>query len=72
MVETRIIPSKPALILEGETKNLVVTDLHIGFEANLASNFPDDHTMVLFIFVFLEIVECHCSFGRCQKKNNKE
>ncbi len=38
MVETRIIPSKPALILEGETKNLIVTDLHIGFEANLASN----------------------------------
>ncbi|HET6517537.1 MAG TPA: metallophosphoesterase [Nitrosopumilaceae archaeon] len=38
MVETRIIPSKPALILEGKTRSLVVTDLHIGFEAVLASN----------------------------------
>ena len=38
MVETRIIPAKPALLLEGETRNLIVTDLHIGFEANLASN----------------------------------
>ena len=38
MVESRIIPSKPALMLEGESKNLVVTDLHIGFEASLASN----------------------------------
>jgi len=38
MVSTRIVPSKPALILEGEKKNLIVTDLHIGFESNLASN----------------------------------
>lgn len=38
MVETRIIPSKPALILEGSSRNLIVTDLHIGFEATLASN----------------------------------
>ena len=38
MVETRIIPSKPALILEGKNRSLVVTDLHIGFEANLAAN----------------------------------
>jgi len=38
MVETRMIPSNPALILEGETRNLIVIDLHIGFEANLASN----------------------------------
>lgn len=38
MVETRIIPSKPALILEGVNRSLVVTDLHIGFEAGLASN----------------------------------
>ena len=37
MVETRIVPSKPALILEGESRNLIVTDLHIGFEANLFS-----------------------------------
>ncbi|MFB5611313.1 MAG: metallophosphoesterase [Nitrosopumilaceae archaeon] len=38
MVETRLVPSKPALILEGDTKNLIVTDLHIGFEASLAAN----------------------------------
>ena len=37
MVTTRIVPSKPALILEGEKKNLIVTDLHIGFESNLAA-----------------------------------
>ena len=35
MLQTRIIPSKPALILEGKKKNLVVTDVHIGFESNL-------------------------------------
>jgi len=38
MVTTRIVPSKPALILEGKKKNLIVTDLHIGFESNLAAN----------------------------------
>ena len=38
MVQTKIIPSKPALILEGKNKNVVITDLHIGFEGNLASN----------------------------------
>jgi metallophosphoesterase superfamily enzyme len=38
MLQTRIIPSKPALILEGEKKNLIVTDVHIGFESNMASN----------------------------------
>ena len=38
MLQTRIIPSKPALILEGEKKNLIVTDIHIGFENNIASN----------------------------------
>ena len=38
MVQTKIIPSKPALMLEGKNKNLVITDLHIGFEGNLASN----------------------------------
>ena len=32
MLQTRIIPSKPALILEGKKKNLIVTDIHIGFE----------------------------------------
>lgn len=38
MLQTRIVPSKPALILEGEKKNLIVTDIHIGFESNMASN----------------------------------
>ena len=38
MLRTRIIPSKPVLILEGNEKNIVVTDLHIGFENSLASN----------------------------------
>jgi len=38
MLQTRIVPSKPALILEGEKKNLVVTDIHIGFESSMASN----------------------------------
>ena len=38
MVQTRIVPSHPALILEGKNRTLVVTDLHIGFEANLAAN----------------------------------
>ena len=32
MLQTRIIPSKPALILEGKKKNLIVTDIHLGFE----------------------------------------
>ena len=38
MVETKIVPSQDALILEGKTRNLVVTDMHIGFESSLASN----------------------------------
>ena len=38
MLQTRIVPSKPALILEGEKKNLIVTDVHIGFENSMASN----------------------------------
>ncbi len=38
MIETRIVPSKPALILEGKKKHLVVTDIHIGFENSMASN----------------------------------
>lgn len=38
MLKIRIIPSKPALILEGVKKNLIVTDLHIGFENTLKSN----------------------------------
>ena len=35
---TRIVPSQPALVLEGKSKDLVVTDLHIGFESALAGN----------------------------------
>lgn len=38
MLQQRIIPQKPALIIEGQKKYLVVTDLHIGFESSLASN----------------------------------
>ena len=38
MLQTRIMQSKPALVLEGEKKHLVVTDLHIGFESSMASN----------------------------------
>ena len=33
MVKIRIVPDNPALILEGKKKNLVITDLHIGFES---------------------------------------
>ena len=38
MLQTRIIPSKPAMVLEGKEKSVVVTDIHIGFESSLASN----------------------------------
>ena len=38
MLHTRIVPSKPALILDGEKKNLIITDIHIGFENSMASN----------------------------------
>lgn len=38
MLQTRITPSKPALIVEGKKKNLVVTDIHIGFENSMAQN----------------------------------
>ena len=38
MVKTRIVPSKPALILEGQNKSLIITDLHIGFESNFILN----------------------------------
>jgi hypothetical protein len=38
MSQIRIIPSKPVMILEGRKKNLIVTDIHIGFESSLASN----------------------------------
>jgi len=38
MLQSRIVPSKPALVLEGKKKNLIVTDIHIGFENSMASN----------------------------------
>ena len=38
MLQERIVPKKPVLIIEGQKKYLVVTDLHIGFETNLISN----------------------------------
>ncbi|EPA06322.1 Ser/Thr phosphatase family protein [Candidatus Nitrosarchaeum limnium BG20] len=38
MFKTRIIPTKPIMILEGEKKHIIATDLHIGFESSLASN----------------------------------
>ena len=38
MVQIRIIPSQPALILEETQKFLVITDLHIGFEIEMISN----------------------------------
>ena len=38
MVQTKILPYKPALILENGQKSLIITDLHLGFEGNLKSN----------------------------------
>jgi len=38
MVQTKIIPGYPALMINGKEKNLVITDLHIGFEGNLSQN----------------------------------
>ena len=38
MALTRIVPSRPALILEGDSaRSLVVADVHIGFERSLSS-----------------------------------
>lgn len=38
MVEIKIVPFQPAIILEGEKKYLIVTDLHLGFESSLSAN----------------------------------
>ena len=38
MAYARIIDSEPALILKGNEKNLVISDLHIGFEHKFSSN----------------------------------
>ena len=38
MVQTRLVNNYPALIIEGQEKNLVITDLHLGLEGNLSQN----------------------------------
>jgi putative SbcD/Mre11-related phosphoesterase len=38
MATTKLVPLKPALLIEGEKRHLVITDTHIGFEANFAHN----------------------------------
>jgi len=38
MSQEKIVPKKPALVIEGGEKYLVVTDLHIGFESSFISN----------------------------------
>lgn len=38
MAKARIVPLQPALVLENGQRSLVVTDLHIGFEASMISN----------------------------------
>ena len=38
MVKIRIVPSQPALMLEGKNRSLIITDLHIGFESSLFGN----------------------------------
>ncbi len=38
MLKIRIVPSQPALMLEGKNRSLVITDLHIGFESSLFGN----------------------------------
>ena len=38
MTQTKIIPGYPAMMIEGDKKNLVITDLHLGFENALSLN----------------------------------
>lgn len=38
MIKTRIVPSHPVLIIEEKERHMVITDLHIGFEAGMISN----------------------------------
>ena len=38
MAQTKIVSGYPALIIENDKKNLVITDLHLGFESKLALN----------------------------------
>jgi uncharacterized protein len=37
-MKTKPVPGEAALVLEGGKKHLVLTDLHVGFEASLAQN----------------------------------
>lgn len=37
-MKTKPIPGEAALVLEGQKRHLVLTDLHVGFEGNLAQN----------------------------------
>ncbi|GKS66591.1 phosphoesterase [Nitrosarchaeum sp.] len=38
MLKIRIIPSSPIMVLEGKKKNIIITDIHIGFENIFTSN----------------------------------
>jgi len=38
MLQERIVEGKPALIIEGERKYIVISDLHLGFEGSFATN----------------------------------
>ena len=38
MMQTRIIPTKPVLVLEGKKKSIIAADIHIGFENSMALN----------------------------------
>ena len=38
MAQTKIVSGYPALIVEGDKKSLVITDLHLGFESKLSLN----------------------------------
>ena len=38
MPQTRIIPSKPVMVMSGQRKCLLLTDIHIGFENSLVAN----------------------------------
>ena len=37
-MQTRIVPAKPVLVLEGKKKYIVAADIHIGFENSMTSN----------------------------------
>mgnify|MGYP001409965466 CR=1 FL=1 len=38
MAQTKIVSGYPALMVEGDKKSLVITDLHLGFESKLSLN----------------------------------